>query len=182
MAEPLALGFGGLVRQLRAEAGLTQQELAEAASLCPRSVSDLERGIHRTARKDTAELLAGALGLAEPARPCSWRPPAVAPRPKRYWQPCAEAAAPECSGRARRGRAAPIWGWCRSRSGTPGSFTDATSWRISWCGGWRSGRTGRGYCWWPASRVGQVLAAAGGIAAALAVGALGPGRSDGRGG
>ena len=45
-----------------------QEELAEAASLSPRSVSDLERGIHRTARKDTAELLAGALGLAEPAR------------------------------------------------------------------------------------------------------------------
>ena len=69
MAEQLALGFGGLLRQLRAEAGLTQEELAEAASLSPRSVSDLERGINRTARKDTAELLAGALGLAEPARP-----------------------------------------------------------------------------------------------------------------
>ena len=68
MAEQLALGFGGLLRQLRAEAGLTQEELAEAASLSPRSVSDLERGINRTARKDTAELLAGALGLAEPAR------------------------------------------------------------------------------------------------------------------
>ena len=69
MAEQHALGFGGLLRQLRDEAGLTQEELAEAASLSPRSVSDLERGIHRTARKDTAELLAGALGLAEPARP-----------------------------------------------------------------------------------------------------------------
>ena len=68
MAEQLALGFGGLLRQLRAGAGLTQEELAEAASLSPRSVSDLERGINRTARKDTAELLAGALGLAEPAR------------------------------------------------------------------------------------------------------------------
>ncbi len=69
MAEQLAVGFGGLLRQLRAEAGLTQEELAEAAGLSPRSVSDLERGINRTARKDTAELLAGALGLAEPARP-----------------------------------------------------------------------------------------------------------------
>ena len=49
--------------------GLTQEELAEAAGLSPRSVSDLERGIHPTARKDTAELLAGALGLAGPARP-----------------------------------------------------------------------------------------------------------------
>ena len=69
MAEQLALGFGGLLRHLRDEAGLTQEELAEAAGLSPRSVSDLERGIHPTARKDTAELLAGALGLAESARP-----------------------------------------------------------------------------------------------------------------
>src|SRR5580692_11414133 len=68
MAEQLALGFGGLLRQLRAEAGLTQEELAEAAGLSPRSVSDLERGVNRTARKDTAELLAGALDLAEPVR------------------------------------------------------------------------------------------------------------------
>ena len=68
MAQQPALGFGGLLRQLRAEARLTQEELAEAAGLSPRSVSDLERGINRTARKDTAELLAGALGLAGPVR------------------------------------------------------------------------------------------------------------------
>ena len=60
--------FGALLRQLRVEAGLTQEELAEAARLSPRSVSDLERGIHPTARKDTARLLADALGLAGPAR------------------------------------------------------------------------------------------------------------------
>jgi tetratricopeptide (TPR) repeat protein/transcriptional regulator with XRE-family HTH domain len=60
--------FAGLLRQLRAKAGLTQEELAEAASLSPRSVSDLERAIHRTAHNDTARLLAGALGLAEPER------------------------------------------------------------------------------------------------------------------
>jgi transcriptional regulator with XRE-family HTH domain len=69
MAERSGLGFGGLLRQLRAEALLTQEELAEAARLSPRSVSDLERGINRTARKDTAVLLASALGLAEPVRP-----------------------------------------------------------------------------------------------------------------
>ena len=57
-----------MLRQLRAAAGLTQEELAEAAGLSPRSVSDLERGIHRTAHKDTALLLAGALGLTESAR------------------------------------------------------------------------------------------------------------------
>ncbi len=68
MAEQAALGFAGLLRLLRAEAGLTQEELAEAAGLSPRSVSDLERGINRTARKDTAVLLGGALGLAEPVR------------------------------------------------------------------------------------------------------------------
>jgi transcriptional regulator with XRE-family HTH domain len=69
MAEQPALEFAGLLRQLRAQARLTQEELAEAAGLSPRSVSDLERGINRTARKDTAELLAAALGLAEPVRP-----------------------------------------------------------------------------------------------------------------
>ena len=68
MAQQTVLGFAGLLRQLRTEAKLTQEELAQAASLSPRSVSDLERGVNRTARKDTAELLAGALGLAEPAR------------------------------------------------------------------------------------------------------------------
>jgi len=68
VAEQAAPGFGGLLRRLRAEAGLTQEELAEAASLSPRSVSDLERGINRTARRDTARLLADALGLAGPAR------------------------------------------------------------------------------------------------------------------
>ena len=68
MAEQAALSFGGLLRQLRTEARLTQEELAEAAHLSPRSVSDLERGVNRTARKDTAELLAEALGLAGPVR------------------------------------------------------------------------------------------------------------------
>jgi transcriptional regulator with XRE-family HTH domain/sugar lactone lactonase YvrE len=66
MAEGPALGFAGLLRQLRTKARLTQEELAEAAGLSPRSVSDLERGINRTAHKNTAVLLAGALGLAEP--------------------------------------------------------------------------------------------------------------------
>jgi predicted ATPase/DNA-binding CsgD family transcriptional regulator/DNA-binding XRE family transcriptional regulator len=68
MAEQATSGLAGLVRQLRAEAQLTQAELAKAAGLSPRSVSDLERGINRTARTDTAVRLAGALGLAEPAR------------------------------------------------------------------------------------------------------------------
>jgi tetratricopeptide (TPR) repeat protein/transcriptional regulator with XRE-family HTH domain len=67
VAEP-SLSFAGLLRQLRAEARLTQEELAEAAGVSPRSISDLERGINRTAHKDTALLLAGALSLDGPVR------------------------------------------------------------------------------------------------------------------
>ena len=67
VAEPL-VSFAGLLRQFRTEARLTQEELAEAAGLSPRSVSDLERGINRTARKDTAVLLADALGLTGQVR------------------------------------------------------------------------------------------------------------------
>ena len=68
VVEPSVLEFAGLLRQLRVRAGLTQRELAEAAGLSPQSVSDLERGINRTAREGTALLLAGALALAEPVR------------------------------------------------------------------------------------------------------------------
>jgi tetratricopeptide (TPR) repeat protein/DNA-binding XRE family transcriptional regulator len=67
VAEPL-LSFAGLLRQFRTEARLTQEELAQAAGLSPRSVSDLERGINRTARKDTAVLLADALSLTGQVR------------------------------------------------------------------------------------------------------------------
>ena len=68
VAEQAGLRFGGLLRRLRDEAGLTQDELAEAARVSQRAISDLERGINATARKDTAFLLAGALGLDGPAR------------------------------------------------------------------------------------------------------------------
>ena len=68
VAEQAGPGFGRLLRQLRVDAGLTQEELAEAASLSPRSISDLERGINLTARKDTARLLADALSLTGPQR------------------------------------------------------------------------------------------------------------------
>ena len=68
VTEQSFLSFAGLLRQLRGEAKLTQAELAEAAGLSLRAVSDLERGINRTARKDTATLLAGALRVPEPVR------------------------------------------------------------------------------------------------------------------
>jgi len=64
----LELSFAALLRRLRAGAGLTQEELADAAGISLRAVSDLERGINRTARKDTALLLAGALSLTGQVR------------------------------------------------------------------------------------------------------------------
>ena len=50
------------------DAGLTQEELAVAAQVSPRSVSDLERGITLTARKETARLLADGLSLTGPEK------------------------------------------------------------------------------------------------------------------
>jgi transcriptional regulator with XRE-family HTH domain len=63
-ADWVAITFAGLLRQLRDEARLTQEELAEKTGLSPRSISDLERGVSRTARKCTALLLADALGIS----------------------------------------------------------------------------------------------------------------------
>jgi len=60
--------FAGLLRKLRTETRLTQEELAEAAGLSPRSVSDLERGVAVTPHRDTVRLLADALQLIGPAR------------------------------------------------------------------------------------------------------------------
>lgn len=60
--------FAAILRRLRTNAGLTQEELAERAGVSARSVSDLERGVAGTARRDTARLLAEALKLPEDAR------------------------------------------------------------------------------------------------------------------
>jgi tetratricopeptide (TPR) repeat protein/transcriptional regulator with XRE-family HTH domain len=60
--------FAALLRQLRTAARLTQEELAEATGLSPRSISDLERGIATAPRRDTIRMLAEGLGLDEPAR------------------------------------------------------------------------------------------------------------------
>ena len=56
--------FSSLLRMLRVRAGLTQEELADAATLSPRTISDLERGVSAAARPATARLLADALGLS----------------------------------------------------------------------------------------------------------------------
>jgi tetratricopeptide (TPR) repeat protein/transcriptional regulator with XRE-family HTH domain len=64
LADRPLISFAQLLRRLRVKAGMTQEELAEAANLSVRSVSDLERGVNLTARRETARLLADALSLA----------------------------------------------------------------------------------------------------------------------
>src|SRR5580658_1503587 len=65
---PPASDFADLLRQLRKQARLTQEELAEEAAISLRTIQDLEERRHRTAHKPTAERLADALKLATPVR------------------------------------------------------------------------------------------------------------------
>src|ERR1700761_7369814 len=67
VVEP-SVTFADLLRKLRREARLTQEELAEAAALSVRAVSYLETGEVTSPQKDTVRLLADALGLIGPAR------------------------------------------------------------------------------------------------------------------
>jgi transcriptional regulator with XRE-family HTH domain len=55
VAKQPSLSFAGLLRLLRDEVKLTQEELARAADLSPRAMSDLERGINRTSRRSTGK-------------------------------------------------------------------------------------------------------------------------------
>lgn len=68
MADGSGATLAQLLKRLRLAAGLTQEELAEAAGISTRSVSDLERGVNRTTRKETARLLANALRLSGSTR------------------------------------------------------------------------------------------------------------------
>src|SRR5215471_7506627 len=55
--------FGALLKRYRLAAGLSQEALAERASLSTRAVSDLERGLSREPRYDTLYLLTRAMNL-----------------------------------------------------------------------------------------------------------------------
>ena len=62
MAEP-PVTFAGFLRKVRTEARLTQEDLAEASGVRPRSISDLERGVAVTPQRETIRRLADALKL-----------------------------------------------------------------------------------------------------------------------
>jgi predicted ATPase/transcriptional regulator with XRE-family HTH domain len=64
MASDVVATFGDLLRRARRAAGLSQEELAARAGLSVRGISDLERGVNQTPRKDTLDMLADALGLS----------------------------------------------------------------------------------------------------------------------
>src|SRR5438874_7648377 len=72
--------FSTLLKHYRQVAGLSQESLAARSGLSARAISDLERGINRTPRYDTLELLSSALSLTAQQRillQVSARPEAV---------------------------------------------------------------------------------------------------------
>ena len=78
-------GFDALLRARRLRAKLTQQELADRASVGVRTVRDLERGKASRPQRTTAELLANGLGLTGTDREAflaaargQWTPPVPA--------------------------------------------------------------------------------------------------------
>jgi len=68
MASDAVATFGDLLRRARHAAALSQEELAARAGLSTRGISDLERGIIRTPRKDTLDMLAAGLSLSDDER------------------------------------------------------------------------------------------------------------------
>src|SRR5215210_1534712 len=83
--------FGDLLRRHRVLGGMSQEELAERARLSARAIGDLERGVKRTPRRDTVQLLVEALELSGETRtafvtaarePAARRAPRQAGRPR----------------------------------------------------------------------------------------------------
>jgi predicted ATPase/transcriptional regulator with XRE-family HTH domain len=60
--------FGPVLRRLRLEARMTQEELAERARLSVESISALERGTRRNPYRETIRMLGNALGLSDTER------------------------------------------------------------------------------------------------------------------
>lgn len=68
MTDDSNASFGELLRHARWNANLTQEGLAERAGVSVRAISDLERGINRSPRRDTLAMLSEALDLSEDER------------------------------------------------------------------------------------------------------------------
>ena len=68
MEHEAPLPFGELLRRHRMAAELTQEALAERAGVSARSISGIESGAGHAARRDTVQLLAGALVFSDRCR------------------------------------------------------------------------------------------------------------------
>ncbi|MER6923300.1 helix-turn-helix domain-containing protein, partial [Streptomyces spiralis] len=68
MADADGAEFGTLLRQLRLDASLTIEMLAEASGVSVRGIGDLERGRRATPQRGTVAALAVGLGLGEAER------------------------------------------------------------------------------------------------------------------
>jgi predicted ATPase/transcriptional regulator with XRE-family HTH domain len=86
--------LGALIRRLRLEAGLSQEQLAERAGLSARAVSDLERGQRAQTRPETLRMLAEGLALEKEDRQALFR----ASRPELRTPPAAPVPAGPGSG------------------------------------------------------------------------------------
>ncbi|MGW1726489.1 NB-ARC domain-containing protein [Streptomyces sp. NPDC002306] len=76
-------GLGQLLTELRARAGISQEQLSHAAGISVRAVADLERGRTRGAQRRTVRALVSALELdAEDARELEAAAAAGRPRPR----------------------------------------------------------------------------------------------------
>ncbi len=99
---PSPLTFGEILKYHRLAAGLTQEALAERAGLSVRAITDLERGVNRSPRKDTLRRLAAALDLSSEEY-STWeavaRQRAVAYRPIAGAEPIGNGGSPPLVGR-----------------------------------------------------------------------------------
>lgn len=134
--------FGRALREHRSRARLTQEELAERAGISARAVSDLERGVNRTARKETGRLLADALGLSGAACASFLRLGRDGDHPARPGPPRVD---PAARPRQRRGRALRAAGRRRDRLVT--FHGPAASARRDWRWRWPAAPSRRP-CWW----------------------------------
>jgi transcriptional regulator with XRE-family HTH domain len=106
-------GFAAVVRWYRLAAGLTQEQLAERASMSLRAVGDIERGRTRRPCRQSAQLLGTAFGLSDAELDGFVRSAAGAAGP-----------ATAAAGRGVTARAGTGGGY--GRAGAPGRFQERT--------------------------------------------------------
>ena len=80
---PLDVPFGSTLRRLRMAAGLSQEALAERANISTGAIGSYERGTISAPHRETAALIADALGLTGESRAAFARAARPAPRLRR---------------------------------------------------------------------------------------------------